>query len=272
MKSDIFDLFDVSDLPEEVSSEIDLSNTEKLMVLLKYANRPLKAKELIAGVYRKYGSVMTEGGMNMCIKFLIENNLVTVEKNPHNLREHLYSYVKQKVFGNDITIEDVVSVLKYTRTYVSLTQIGIALYKKLGLVVKKKKLASLISSYLEKDTGEIFKKICKEDSSYITSYLNEDLPEEDKDLFSVKSLFKEASDEFKNEYGYVLNNGQGAILEMLNTYDSISFNDIIVSLKEDYGMIKSETYVSKALQGMRDKQNLPIIVENKVAMMEKYDD
>lgn len=50
MSNNIFDLFDTSDLPEDVLSEVQMGRTEEIITLLKHANRPLTLREISVGI------------------------------------------------------------------------------------------------------------------------------------------------------------------------------------------------------------------------------
>lgn len=55
MSNNIFDLFDTSDLHEDVLSEVQMGRTEEIITLLKHASRPLTLREISVGMYRKFG-------------------------------------------------------------------------------------------------------------------------------------------------------------------------------------------------------------------------
>ena len=267
---DIFDLFNVDDVPEELVQDIHLTTAEKVEVLLKYATRPLTVKEILTGLYRKFGDIYSSTYVYNIAKVLIKNKLVNFVKDEADERRSSYCFAfpTMKEEEADITIDHVISALKHTSVPVTLTQLVICFYKLFGVVVSKKQLTNKICSYLESGHTNII----KENNCYSLTERTDDFPEPDNNLFRVNSLFKEANDSLKKEVGYALNNGQGAILELLNIHDSLSLDDIITLLKVEYGMDKTYSYVSKALQGLRDKQNYPIIIENKIVRLEKTND
>ena len=62
MATDVFDIKNIDDLPEDVLEEIGLSVsfTSKLVMLFRIANRPLTLNELTVGYYRRFNEIKTK--------------------------------------------------------------------------------------------------------------------------------------------------------------------------------------------------------------------
>lgn len=274
MKKDIFDLFDTSDLPDEVTKEFYITNAEKIYILLKYAKRPLSVKELLVGMYRKFGvdnlSFVCMATILTKIKNVFSDVESVKEENPNNYNNRkitkyfLRGNNTKDPFNSSQLIDDICELLEFTNVPVSINNIVCGLYKYFDYVVTRKMVSSKLADYVEKSDSKI-QKIGSE-------YMLKERPQEHvvcMALFFAEDLFKETNLLLKEELMNFIKNGQNAIVEILySKHEKMTVEEIVSSLKEHYGMEKTKEYVRKAISGMITKQNMPIVCENNTYCME----
>lgn len=73
---DIFDLENVSDLPEDVRPAPCHAKSERILKLFEIANKPLSNEQLAVGYYRKYGEKLNRVNLSAYLNHMARNTKV----------------------------------------------------------------------------------------------------------------------------------------------------------------------------------------------------
>lgn len=67
---DLFDLEDLSDLPEDLRPAQRDTKIKRMLKLFEIANKPLSNEQLAVGYYRKYGEKLKRGSMSAFLHYM----------------------------------------------------------------------------------------------------------------------------------------------------------------------------------------------------------
>lgn len=262
MSNNIFDLFDTSDLPEDVLSEVQMGRTEEIITLLKHANRPLTLREISVGMYRKFGVTYTNSATLSTAMRSVEKVYTNLIKTKEGTTLKYFYIEKSGASQNvdELNIETILNALSFAKEPVSINELTICIYRLHNIAASKK----MISYKIEAERKKPSSRIVKEGVGYILKNNTRAIDSYDESMFYLAYLYQADNKFLKSELNAHLNNGQYAIMELLKRYESLSSDEIINLLATEYGMIKDRDYLEKALSSLTKRQCKNIVkVENK---------